>query len=77
MPIQIRKLNKLWHDLLNSNKLNVCTYELEGATPLEVSILRVVGDNPNIILREICQKLNVVSSTLTSAINRLEKRKLL
>lgn len=74
---EIKKLNKLWHELLNSNKLNVCTQELEGATPLEVNILRVVGESPDIILKEICQKLNLVNSTLTSAINRLEKRELL
>lgn len=74
---QIKTLNKLWHELLHSNKINVCTTELESVTPLEVSILRVLGENPEIILREICQKLNVSSSTLTSAINRLEKRNLL
>lgn len=74
---QIKTLNKHWQALFQSNKLNVCTEKLEGATLLEVSILRIVGENPEIILREISKKLNVVSSTLTSAINRLEKRKLL
>ncbi|MCX7708543.1 MAG: MarR family winged helix-turn-helix transcriptional regulator [Clostridia bacterium] len=71
---QIEEFADLWHTIFNSSKLNVCSEKLEGVTPLDISILRVVGRNPEVILREICKELHIVSSTLTSAVNRLEKR---
>jgi DNA-binding MarR family transcriptional regulator len=71
---QIIEFSNLWHLIYNSNKLNLCTESLEGVSPVEISILRIVEKNPQVILREICQSLNIVNSTLTSAVNRLEKR---
>jgi len=74
---QVKILGEQWEKLLQSNKLNICSEQLEGTTVLEVNILKIVGRNPDIILREISKFLKTPSSTLTSAINRLEKRKLL
>lgn len=74
---QVKVLAEQWEKLLQSNKLNICTKQLEGATVLEVNILKIVGRNPDIILREISKLLNIPSSTLTSAVNRLERKQLL
>jgi len=75
--LQVEMLAEQWEKLLQSNKLNICTKKLAGATVVEVNILKIVQGNPDIILREISKLLSVPSSTLTSAVNRLEKRKLL
>lgn len=72
---QVREFAGLWYRIFSSNKLNVCTERLEGVSPIEINILRIVEENPDVILRELCRQLNVVNSTLTSAVNRLEKRK--
>lgn len=77
MELQVKIFSEQWEKLLLSNKLNICTEQLEGATILDVNILKVVGKKQDIILREVSKLLNIPSSTLTSAINRLEKRKLL
>lgn len=75
--LEIKELADYWQQLLASNQLNVCVGKLEGVSAIEVRILRLVNENPDIILKEISQKLNIITSTLTSAINRLERRKLL
>jgi DNA-binding MarR family transcriptional regulator len=74
---QSKILAEQWEKLLQSNKLNICTKKLEGTTVLEVNILKIVEKNPDIILREISALLTIPSSTLTSAVNRLERRQLL
>lgn len=72
---QVKEFASLWHEIFSSGKLDVCTGKLAGVTPIEIKILRIIKENPEVILREICQKLNIVNSTLTSAVNRLEKRR--
>lgn len=74
---QVKVLAEQWEKLLQSGKLNICAKQLEGATVLEVNILKIVGRNPDIILREISKLLDIPSSTLTSAVNRLERKQLL
>lgn len=74
---QIKVLAEQWEKLVQSNRLNICTKKLEGTTVLEVNILKIVQKNPDIILKEISEFLKIPSSTLTSAINRLEKRNLI
>ncbi len=49
----------------------------QGVTAIELSILRMVGDDPDAILKEISERLQVPGSTLTNAVDRLEKRNLL
>lgn len=47
--------------------------KLKGLTPLEMGILRALAESPGALLREIAEKLVVPKSTLTSAIDRLER----
>lgn len=74
---QIEKFRVLWEQIMISNKMEVCTEELKGATILDVNILRLLLNNTEIIPKEIAGKLNIPNSTLTNAINRLEKKGLL
>lgn len=71
---QIEKFRFLWERMLISNKLEVCTEELKGASILDVNILRLLFNSPNIIPKEIIGLLNIPNSTLTNAITRLEKK---
>ena len=50
---------------------------LEGILPLDLHILEAAGREPEIILKEIREQLNIPNSTLTSAIDRLEQRNML
>lgn len=48
--------------------------KIKGVTPLEMGVLRVLFESPGAMLREISDKLAVPKSTLTSVIDRLERR---
>lgn len=74
---QIEKFRILWEQIMIGNKLEVCTEELKSAGILDVNILRLLFNNSEIIPKEIARKLNIPNSTLTNAINRLEKKDLI
>jgi DNA-binding MarR family transcriptional regulator len=48
--------------------------EIKGIADIDMSVLNIVSSNPDIIVREIAQILNVPNSTLTSSLNRLEDK---
>ena len=62
---------------LRIDQLGTWSKTLEGMAQIDLHILKLIAAHPNIILKEICAALNIPSSTLTSAINRLEERGLL
>ena len=73
----IEALSKIHHafyyKILHSN------YEdhfpkIKGLTPLEMGVLGVLSEAPGAMLREIAQMLAVSKSTLTSVVDRLERR---
>lgn len=74
---QIEKFRILWEQIMIGNKFVVCTEELKGAGILDVNILRLLFNNSEIIPKEIVGQLNIPNSTLTNAINRLEKKGLI
>lgn len=79
-PEQIQSLDRVWHQLIAiMQKTGDRLWEnsLEGATTIEISILSIVEKKPDIILKEIGELLDVPASTLTGAVDRLEKRGLL
>jgi DNA-binding MarR family transcriptional regulator len=59
------------------DQLGTWSKTLRGMAQLDLHILKLIAERPDIILREICAELRIPNSTLTSAINRLEKRGLL
>ncbi len=74
---QIHSLNQVWHacvDLMQRSNAELLGDELKEATTVEISILSIVEKTPDVILKEIIQALEIPASTLTSAIDRLEKR---
>ncbi len=76
----IQSLAKVWHELIVSMQKTseeLWKDKLEGASTIEVSILSIIERKPDVILKEIVEFLGIPGSTLTSAIDRLEKRGLL
>lgn len=76
----VEELNDLWHSLIftfQSKDSLLWGEELENATTIELSILDIVERRPQVLLKEIKGILNIPGSTLTNAIDRLEKRRLL
>ncbi len=77
---EIKALDEIHHKFIYiSQKMEPEIFydKLRGVTTIEVSILEMVEKKPNIILKEIIEMLGVPSSTLTNAINRLEKKNLI
>ncbi|WP_066497108.1 MarR family winged helix-turn-helix transcriptional regulator [Abyssisolibacter fermentans] len=74
---QIKLLNVLLHRInkaLDNSELEKQFKKLQGLTTIEIGIINLVSENPDIILKEISDILETPKSTLTSAIDRLEKR---
>lgn len=77
---EMGQLYCIWHDLiLTIQKANTSFLRggLEGLSTVDISVLAIVSRKPDVILREILGVLEIPASTLTSAVDRLEKRGLL
>lgn len=73
---EIKRLDAVYHKLfyLDFASENVMPENIRDLSAVEIGIINCVSFTPDIILREIKEKLRLPNSTLTSAINRLEKR---
>lgn len=77
---QIEAANRLLHHImfaLRFDRLEQLSSKLAGLQPVELHILQLVSDRPDLILKEIREILNMPNSTLTSILDRLEQRGLL
>ena len=74
---QIENLSRLWHKavhLSDKNAIHLFDDELSGVTTVEMGIIHLISEHPDYIMRDIIENLELPASTLTSAVNRLEKR---
>ena len=74
------EINHALHRFLRAAKvgrLESWSRLLAGISFLDLGILRMAAERSDVILKEIREKLSVPQSTLTSAVDRLEERKLL
>lgn len=74
---QVEEFSRLWHEMIKKSdfrKVEEQFPRISGLTTIEISIISIVSKNPDVILREICTYLDIPKSTLTNAIDRLEKR---
>ncbi len=77
---EIQALDKVWHRIIlivQKTSEDLWKDELEGATTIEISILSIIQNKPDVILKDIIEILGIPGSTLTNAIDRLEKRGLI
>ena len=76
---KVKELNYLWH--IVGNQLREEMYKpdynnINGLTMVDLSIIQTIEEHTDIILKDICNILKIPKSTLTSAVNRLEKKNL-
>lgn len=62
---------------LRLDQLGTWSPQLRGMVQIDLHILKMIAERPQALLKEIGNELRLPPSTLTSAINRLEKRGLL
>lgn len=77
---RIKLLDKLLHVFckrVSSFNAEMYMKHFQGITSVEMSIIGIVGDKPDVILKEISERMSVPGSTLTNAVDRLENRSLL
>lgn len=77
---EIYELDKVWHRIvliLQKTSQELWKDKLEGLSSIEVSILSIIEKRPDVILKDIIEILGIPGSTLTNAIDRLEKRGLI
>lgn len=73
---KVKELNTLWHKVGNQLREEMYKTEYKSInklTMIDLSILQTIQQNPNLIFKDICTILGLPKSTLTSAVNRLEK----
>jgi DNA-binding MarR family transcriptional regulator len=62
---------------LHLDNPGIWSEELDGELPIDIHTIMLVAERPDIILKEVREELDVPHSTLTSIIDRLEKRGML
>lgn len=68
---------KVWHEILmnSSTEEDVKKYtDLMNYSPVEIQIIIMTGTSKDLLLRDYIAALHIPKSTLTSTINRLERK---
>ena len=73
---EIVRLDALYHRVLELNRSAESSVpeEMRSLTPLDLSIVNAIAQQPDLVLRELARNLHIPNSTLTSALNRLEEK---
>ncbi|ADK15341.1 MULTISPECIES: MarR family winged helix-turn-helix transcriptional regulator [Clostridium] len=69
-----KAIHELVYKMINSKFLNDYSDKTKKMSMLDFRVLRVVSENPGKQIKDLLNILQVPNSTLTSVINRLEKR---
>ena len=75
---EIKKFKELLH-LIDSQDVEAkasASNELKGLPSVDIAVIGLVAMYPGLLVGEIAQALHVPNSTLTSALNRLEKKEI-
>lgn len=75
--ILLDNLMHIFYKRMNNFDVEMDMNHFQGVTSIELSVLGIVGENPDVILKEISNRLKLPGSTLTNVIDRLENRNLL
>ncbi|CDM70326.1 Hypothetical protein CM240_3209 [Clostridium bornimense] len=76
----MKELNKLWHSIMSNAKFSEIEERyslLKQFSTSEISIIRIVSENDDVIIKDIIDALKVPKSTLTSIIDRLERKNII
>ena len=75
--VVVSELINLVRFSLRVDRMGTWSEKLEGIRLVDLHILKIADENPKILLGEIRNQLIIPHSTLTSAIDRLEKKNLI
>lgn len=70
-------IHELIYKMMSSNFMNEYSDKTKGISMIDFRVLRVVAENPEKQIKDLLNILKIPNSTLTSVINRLEKRGIL
>ncbi|AWI04926.1 MarR family winged helix-turn-helix transcriptional regulator [Clostridium drakei] len=70
-------IHELIYKMMSSNFMNEYSDKTKGISMVDFRVLRVVTENPGKQIKDLLNILKIPNSTLTSVINRLEKRGIL
>ncbi|PRR84709.1 HTH-type transcriptional regulator MhqR [Clostridium luticellarii] len=77
---QVEELSRIWHSMImepNYKSVESQFSRIHGLSTVEIGVLRIISEKEDVIIKDIVDILKIPKSTLTSVINRLEKRKLI
>lgn len=77
---QVKELNLLWHQMFSeSNYKNIAAKypNMQQLSSNEISIVRIISESEEVIIKDILEILDIPKSTLTSMIDKLEKNNIL
>ncbi|AOR24456.1 MarR family winged helix-turn-helix transcriptional regulator [Clostridium taeniosporum] len=77
---QVNELNKLWHYMLikgNYKDIENKYSKIKSLSTSELSIIRIISEKEDVIIKDVINALNIPKSTLTSIIDRLEKKSII
>lgn len=67
-------VHELIYKMLSSNYMNEYSDRTKGISMVDFRVLRVIDENPGKQIKDLLSILKIPNSTLTSVINRLEKK---
>lgn len=73
---QINELNILWHEMLmksNYKDIQSKYSNIQGLSVNELTIIKIISQKEEVIIKDILEVLNIPKSTLTGIIDKLEK----
>lgn len=73
---QVNELNILWHRMLKESNYKELMERYPNIHKLntnEISIIRIISEKEEVIIKDILEVLDIPKSTLTSMIDKLEK----
>lgn len=77
---QVNELNILWHRIIVESKykdIEAKYPNIQGLSTNELTIIRIISEKEEVIIKDILEVLNLPKSTLTSIIDRLENRNII
>jgi DNA-binding MarR family transcriptional regulator len=77
---QVEELSRIWHSMIMEpgyKSVESQFSRIHGLSTVEIGVLRIISEKEDVIIKDIVDILKIPKSTLTSVINRLEKRRLI
>lgn len=74
---QVTEFAALWHRIIDLDSgfgLDKLFPNFHELSTTEISIIQIISEEKDVLLKDISQKLHLPKSTLTNTINRLEKK---